>query len=366
MSLPLGLAIFVAAAGLSAVLTPLMRKLAVRLDVLDHPSERKSQQQPIPYLGGLAVFVGFALVTAGGLILLLTDAGTQLLAQVGEHHVSRQAELARARVSELSGYFLGAVVCVGAGLIDDLYGAKFPPKAKLLAQVAAACLAVAGGVQTSAFGVPALNLVISVLWIVAITNAVNFVDNMDGLAGGLVIISGLILWAVALQQGQLFMQMILLAFVGAAAGFLPFNWNPASVYLGDTGSLFLGFTMGVLTTLESYVTRDSSTLIPIILPVIVLSVPVFDMVSVIIIRVHEGRPIYVGDRSHLSHRLVGLGMSQRTAVLFLYLLAAGLGFAALPLPRMGFWDSLCIVALWVLVLLAITILMVVGRRGMDG
>ena len=363
MPLPLSLIIFAVAAALAATLTPLMRKLARRADLLDHPGERKAQEQAIPYLGGLAVFAAFALVTAGGLLLLLTDTGGEILGSLGFDHVRNQAGLARGRAPELMGFFLGALVCVGTGLIDDIYGARFPAKAKLLAQFVAATLAVAGGVQTSAFGDPTLNFVVSVIWIVAITNALNFVDNMDGLASGLVIISGLILWAVALQQGQLFMQMILLAFVGAAAGFLPFNFHPASIYLGDTGSLFLGFTMGVLTTLESYVTAESSTLLPIVLPAIVLSVPVFDMVSVIVIRLHEGRPIYVGDRSHLSHRLVALGMHPRTAVLFLYLLAAGLGFAALPLPRMGLFDSICIVMLWVLMIIAVTILMVVGRRG---
>ena len=363
MPVPLGLAIFLTALALSAGLTPLMRRLARRTGLLDHPGERKAQREPVPYLGGLAVFLAFAAVTAGGLFLLLTDAGADLLGAVGLSGPRLQQALARSRMPELTGYFLGALICVGAGLLDDIYGARFPAKAKFAAQILAAALAVAGGVQTSAFGHPALNIVISILWIVAITNALNFVDNMDGLAGGLVIISGLILWAVALQQGQLFMQMILLAFVGAAAGFLPFNFSPASVYLGDTGSLFLGFTLGVLTTLESYVTRESSTLIPVILPVIVLSVPVFDMISVIVIRLREGRPIYIGDRSHLSHRLVALGMHPRTAVMFLYLLAAGLGFAALPLPRMGFWDSLCIVMVWALVLIAVTILMVVGRRG---
>ncbi|MCB0221024.1 MAG: undecaprenyl/decaprenyl-phosphate alpha-N-acetylglucosaminyl 1-phosphate transferase [Chrysiogenetes bacterium] len=362
MPLPLSLVIFFVAAGLAAAFTPLVRKLALRTGLLDHPGERKAQNEAIPYLGGLAVFAAFALVTVGGLTLLLTDVGAGVLGSLGFEDLNQQSVLARGRAPELTGYFLGALVCVGTGLLDDIYGARFPARLKLLAQFVAAILAVAGGVHTTAFGDPTLNFVISVIWIVAITNALNFVDNMDGLAGGLVIISGLILWAVALQQGQLFMQMILLAFVGAAAGFLPFNFHPASIYLGDTGSLFLGFTMGVLTTLESYVTQESSTLIPIVLPVIVLSVPVFDMVSVIVIRLREGRPIYIGDRSHLSHRLVALGMHPRTAVLFLYLLAAGLGFAALPLPRMGLLESIYIVMGWVLMIIAVTILMIVGRR----
>lgn len=353
---------FGASALLAALLTPLMRRLAVRLGMLDHPGPRKIQTAPVPYLGGLAVFLSFALMVGLHLALLLSEPGREITSRLFGEILADQAPLARARIQPLLLLLLGGLLCAAVGTADDRLGARLSPLVKLAVQFLAAGLAVAGGAQTTAFGAQWINITLSIFWIVAITNAVNFIDNMDGLAAGIVITSALILWAVSFEQGQFFMEMILLVLAGAAAGFLPFNFQPASIYLGDTGSLFLGYTIGVLTTLESYVTRSTPTLAPVILPLIVLTVPVFDMVSVIVIRLREGRPIYIGDRSHLSHRLVALGMSTRRAVLSLYLINLGLGLAALLLLQVGVWGSVLVLAQWLLTLILISVLLLARRK----
>ncbi len=353
--------LFAAAAFLSWAATPWMRRLALRVGLLDHPGPRKDQREPVPCLGGLAVFFAFAIVVGGGLAVLMLAPG--LAARLGAPLLHGEREMALAKLGQILTLLSGCALCVGVGLLDDKLGARLSPWVKLLVQAAAAALAVWAGAVTSVFPWPWLNALISAVWIVAITNALNFVDNMDGLSAGLAAISSLLLGALAYQQDQYFMLAIFCALSGAAAGFLPWNFPRARIYLGDAGSLFLGYCLGALTLLESYVTPASHTLLPILLPILVLTVPVFDMVSVIVIRLREGRPIYVGDRSHLSHRLVARGLPPPLAVLFLYLVAAGLGLGALLLPGLDLTESIFLLAQWLVSLALISILLVVGRQG---
>ncbi|MEW6777535.1 MAG: MraY family glycosyltransferase, partial [Bdellovibrionota bacterium] len=301
-------------------------------------------------------------VLGGHLGAVIGGLADEWIGRAGGPELPPLIPLARARLSEVLLLLLGGGLCVGVGLLDDRLGARLSPWAKLAVQALAAALAIGAGAKTSAFGVPWLNALISFLWIVAITNAFNFVDNMDGLAGGLVVISSLILWAVASQQGQFFMGITLLTLGGATMGFLPYNFPRARIYLGDAGSLFLGYTLAVLALFESYVTRDSPTLLPVLLPLVALTVPVFDMISVIVIRLKEGRPIYVGDKSHLSHRLVAMGMSRTMAVVTLYLIAAGLGLGALLLTKADLLGSVFVLAQWGISLVLVSVILYYARK----
>ena len=187
-----------------------------------------------------------------------------------------------------------------------------------------------------------MNQILTLVWLVGITNAFNLLDNMDGLATGVALVASTVLLINAWTLGEFFISLILLAFMGALLGFLFFNFQPASVFLGDCGSLFIGYVVASLTLLERYVSHASSTLFPVLMPVVVLAVPLTDTATVMWIRFREKRPLYVGDSRHLSHRLVSLGYSPRSAVLFLYLATFCLGLGAASLVHASLWQSLMI------------------------
>jgi UDP-GlcNAc:undecaprenyl-phosphate GlcNAc-1-phosphate transferase len=200
------------------------------------------------------------------------------------------------------------------------------------------------------------------MWIVLITNSFNLLDNMDGLSSGVAAISAIIFLSVAAYQGQFFIALILSIFIGSVLGFLRYNYNPSTIFMGDAGSLFLGYILSTLTISASYVTPESSSLLPALMPVIILSIPLFDTISVIIIRVKEHRPIYVGDKRHLSHRLVDMGFSPRSAVNTIYLLTFAVGLAAFLLPYLSIRLSILVFIQVIIILIIISILMFVGKR----
>ena len=178
---------------------------------------------------------------------------------------------------------------------------------------------------------PLLNAILTVFWLVGITNAFNLLDNMDGLASGVALIASSVLLVNTVTSGENLISALTLAFIGVLGGFLLFNFNPASIFLGDCGSHFIGFVLASILLLDRYVTSASSSYFPILMPVLLLAVPIIDTTTVVIIRLREGRPFYVGDARHLSHTLVARGFSHRGAVLLIYLITLGLGLSALPL-----------------------------------
>jgi UDP-GlcNAc:undecaprenyl-phosphate/decaprenyl-phosphate GlcNAc-1-phosphate transferase len=186
-------------------------------------------------------------------------------------------------------------------------------------------------VRVTAFvGSGLLGGIVTVIWIVAITNAFNMLDNMDGLSAGVAAIAGIILGIVAIQSGQFFIAAILAPLVGALLGFLVFNYPPASIYMGDAGSLFIGFILSVISVLVTF-NEGSGSFRPVVLPLLVFCVPIYDVFSVILLRLREGRRPWHGDRRHFSHRLVALGLSDRIAVLAIHLLTLGIGLSAILL-----------------------------------
>jgi UDP-GlcNAc:undecaprenyl-phosphate GlcNAc-1-phosphate transferase len=315
---------------LCAALVPLTRPLAHALGAIDRPGPRKHHPAPTPRLGGVALAASFLAVVLAGFLVAPRLSGGEWASLQAPLSMLREAP----RVSgKLTAVLAGATICFAVGLLDDVLGARFPVLAKLGGQFLAALVVVAGDVRTSILPYEWMNVVLTVLWLVGMTNAFNLLDNMDGLASGVGFAASLVLLMNAWLLGELFIVLLLAAFMGSLLGFLIYNAPPARVFLGDCGSLFLGCTMGSLTLLERYVSHASSSLFPVLMPVVVLAVPLIDTIMVVVVRLKEGRPVYVGDRLHLSHRLVSHGLSPRASVLFLYLTTFFLGLGAVTLAH---------------------------------
>ncbi|HEY3315909.1 MAG TPA: MraY family glycosyltransferase [Bacillota bacterium] len=281
----------------SALLTPLVRRLAVRSGAVDRPGIRHARgvhKRPLPRLGGLAIFIAFAvaaLVAVG-----LKDSGDR-------------------------GILLGGLLIIIVGAIDDFR--PLSAKVKLVFQIAAALVLVFSGVQIHEFTNPLGGLIflgvwsipLTVIWVVGLINVVNFIDGLDGLAAGVCSIASLTLLFVALKQGQVDDVVLAAALAGATLGFLPFNFNPARIIMGDSGSMFLGYALAAI-SVDGLV--KSATTVGLVVPVLAMGLPIFDGFFAIVRRSINHRPVYEADRGHVHHRLLDLGLSQKQAVLVLY------------------------------------------------
>jgi UDP-GlcNAc:undecaprenyl-phosphate GlcNAc-1-phosphate transferase len=321
----LAFAVLAVTTAVSAAIVPLSRILARRVGAMDPPGERKIHTTPMPRLGGLAVFVSFSGVVLAGYLAIPMLERVSWLDASSRLGFLREAHRVEPRLFAL---LAGAAVAFAVGFLDDLLGRRFSVWAKAVGQLVAAGVLIAAGIRTSFLPGEWANVAVTLLWVAGITNAFNLLDNMDGLSAGVALVASGVLLLNAWSLGELFVVLILMAFIGSLLGFLFFNFHPASVFLGDCGSLFIGYVMGSLTLLERYVTPASSSLFPVLMPVLVLSVPLIDTATVVFIRLKERRPIYVGDSRHLSHRLLTLGFTQRTSVLFIYLVTFCVGLGA--------------------------------------
>ena len=323
-----------AAFGVALLATPGVAHLARRAGIVDRPSPRGVSLRPdIPLLGGLAVAAGFA---AGLAVASATVSGFE-------------------STQRLSGALLGALLVLGLGLWDDRRG--LDAKAKFTVQVLAAMLAVGAGLRISYVTEPTtrtlfelplwIGWVVSVFWIVGVTNAINLIDGLDGLATGVGAIICATLTVLAWQGGHVVGVCVGIGLLGGLLGFLPWNFPPARIFLGDTGALFVGFTLAVL-SLEGY--RQLS-LIPFVVPVLALAVPILDTAISIVRRLRVRAPIFSADRQHMHHRLLETRGSTRAAVLQVYFLSACFSLIALSFTQLqGFVAVACLVAVVLLTL----------------
>jgi UDP-GlcNAc:undecaprenyl-phosphate GlcNAc-1-phosphate transferase len=301
--------IFFVALAVSTVATPIARRIAIRLGVVDMPGARKIHASPIPLLGGVAVYFAFLLA-----VLLLG----------GDHPPG----FLRQPAAILAGGTLVAAV----GFWDDSRGKRLGPPAKLAAEFLGAAILIWAGVQVEFLRQPVLNAAVTVLWVVGVTNAVNFLDNMDGLSTGVAAVAAAFFFLLAITNGQFLVASLSAALLGAALGFLRYNFiltgstGKATIFIGDTGALFIGF---VLAALGMKLRFDNTDLVTWMIPVLVLGLPVFDTTLVMISRLRRRVAPYVGGKDHFSHRLVTLGLTRREAVLVLYLIAVAFGMCAL-------------------------------------
>ena len=337
MSFPINvyLLALLSAALCSALSLPLWRSWCRRVNHVDDPGHRKIHTEPIALAGGLAVATGLLIPTLVAAFLLLGDGtSNNLLSSFGlnsetigalRHGIER-------RGLQLGVILFGAIGMLFLGYWDDRHELKAAPK--FIGQLAIAALVAAVGVRITLFVAnPIFSFVITVLWILTLINALNFMDNMNGLCGGLGLIGAWFLGMSAAVHGQYLVGAICALTVGALAGFLPFNFPKASVFLGDAGSHLVGYLLAVLAILPSFHTPSHPNHLAVLAPLIILAVPLGDLVCVVIIRYRLGKPFWIGDNNHLSHRLVRRGYSKPTAVLIIWLLAAVAGFTGLFLLR---------------------------------
>jgi UDP-GlcNAc:undecaprenyl-phosphate GlcNAc-1-phosphate transferase len=285
-------------------LTPLTRQLARRIGLLDKPGGRKIHGTPMPLMGGLAIYGAFVVA------LLLVPHWPQYLL-------------------ELSTILVGATWLAVIGLIDDRH--NLSPWIKFPAQFLAAGGVIASGVRIDVIHIPVLDVVLTFVWIVGMINAINFLDNMDGLAAGLSAIASGFFFVLAVSQGQELVAALSAALCGSAIGFLIYNFNPATTFMGDMGSLVLGFVLAVI-GIKLHFFRQSLA-ISWLIPLLVLGLPLFDTSLVVFTRLREGRSPVRGAKDHTSHRLAVLGFSQRQAVVTQYAISVVLGIAAVVVSQ---------------------------------
>ncbi|MGH2351129.1 MAG: glycosyltransferase family 4 protein [Chloroflexota bacterium] len=312
---PAYVTVFAVALAASLAGTPVARRLAHRWGILDRPSQRKVHLHPTPLLGGLAVYAGFWL---GVLIVSRLD--------VAASEVSLPAT-----TRELAAIFLATLTLLLVGFADDRSGG-LSPRAKLGGQVLAAAVAVGGGLQLDVIGWPWLDVPLTLLWIIGISNAINLLDNMDGLSAGATAIAATSFFAIAALNGQLLVGIMALALAGACLGFLRYNFNPATVFMGDTGTLFMGFLLAVI-GMKLQVSGPAWW--SFVLVMVVLALPIFDTSLVTAYRLWKRRRLAQGGKDHTSHRLMKLGLPYRQAVLVLYGAAILAGTLALAMARGG-------------------------------
>ncbi len=293
------LLVFAGALVLAIGVTPLARRLASRVGVIDKPEKRKIHRRPVPRLGGMAIFV--AVVVAA---LLLGR---------------------RYNFTQFGSILVGATGVSFLGLVDDRWGVR--PVVKIAGQILAALLLYATDIYVGTFHHPILNLLATVLWVGYITNAINLLDNMDGLAGGAAAIAAAFFALMCSFSGQYLVGALSVAVLGACLGFLFYNLNPASIFMGDSGSMFLGFTLAAVGIKLQF--PQNVNFVTWMVPVLVMGLPVFDTALVIVSRLRRGlNPLNTPGRDHTSHRLVAAGMTQREAVLTLYVVSFVLGLLA--------------------------------------
>lgn len=293
----------------SLILTPIIKKFAVYINAIDIPKDnRRIHKKPIPLLGGLAIYLSFAIT---------------LFIKVGP---IRHTEM---------GIILGATIIVIGGFIDDIK--EIGPIYKLLFQLTSAIVLIIFGVKISVITNPCSNsypflsmgyfsIPITILWIVGITNAINLIDGLDGLAAGVALISSVTIFVIALLNGRMEAAALTAILSGALLGFLPFNFNPASIFMGDTGSQLLGFLLSAI-SIEGAI--KSATAFAIAVPILAMGLPIYDTIFAMIRRKVNGKPIMQADRGHLHHRLLDMGLTQRQAVIVMYFISAVLGGIAI-------------------------------------
>lgn len=311
---------------LTLIMTPVVKWFSIKIGATDFPSARKVHIQPIPTLGGLAIFFSFLV-------------GVLILQPVNEHHLA---------------ILVGAAVLIILGVFDDLY--NLTARAKFIIQLLVALLVVfGGGLQVEFINLPFggqvefgwLSPVITVLWIVGITNAINLIDGLDGLAAGVSAIALITIAGMALIMGNVYVATLSLLLFFSTVGFLSYNFYPAKIFMGDTGALFLGYMISVLALLGF----KNVAVISFLVPIFILGVPISDTLLAMIRRLINRQPIASPDSSHLHHRLIKFGLTHKQSVLFIYMLSSMFSLAAILFSMTTLWGMLLIITLSLIVVL---------------
>lgn len=309
---------FVLAGVLSAWLTPRMRQAALRFGIVDRPDGRlKQHREPVPYLGGLAIYLAFLLALSATF-----DFGEEIL-----------------------GLLLAGSIVVLLGLVDDL--GQLGPWTKLGGELVAILVLIKSGIYIKlAFLPPELAIPLTIVWLLAVTNAFNLIDIMDGLSAGTAAVAAVALFAVAEWNGRTMAATVLVALAGSCLGFLRYNLHPARIYMGDAGSLFVGLMLGSLAMINAYTERNQ---VAALAPALILGVPLFDMLFVMYIRWRRGLPVMLGSPDHVALRLRKWRLSVRQTVMLSYVVTGILGAAAVAMSLLS-----STAALWILAVVGVS------------
>lgn len=306
--------IFLISMGVTYLVTPFVIRMAVRMGAVDQPSERKVHREPVPSLGGIAIYLGLI----SGIFIQLFKTNGQLEGNL-----------------DLWGIIFGATFILLIGVIDDVFDVR--PWVKLIGQIIAGLILISVGVRIEFIGNPFggiislttyLMIPLTLLWVVGMINIINFIDGLDGLAAGIAGISAISIMIMAYLTGRTEVVILCIALTGSSFGFLKHNFNPAQIFMGDSGSMLIGFMLGAL-TVQGVIKSVAS--IALIVPIVIMAVPIFDTFLAIIRRLIRGQPVYEADRDHIHHRLIREGFSHRQTVIVIYIWSIFLSGAALVL-----------------------------------
>lgn len=304
--------IFFVSFSTSYLLTPLAKMIALRFNILDHPSSIKKHNEPVPYLGGLALYGGF-------MAAIICSLGIGLPFQ------------------EISVIIIGATLIMIVGLVDDLRPLSF--KTKLILETLIASVLILFNIRIKFITPDYFAVLLTVLWVVGITNALNLIDIMDGLSGGVAAIAALAFLFINPPTEQNYVNFAAAALAGGAVAFLCYNFPPAKIFMGDAGSLFLGFVLAGLSIGTSY---SSINDIALYAPLLILGIPIYDTCLVIILRFKQGKSIFKGSPDHFALRLQKLGFPKKKVVLVTYIVSICLSTAALMLTKVTRWWAIAI------------------------
>ena len=323
---------------LSVIFTPIIKKLAFKIGAVDQPESRKVHRKIMPRLGGLAIYASFLI----GLFIFIDDSNIVLA------------------------ILTGSLIIVLVGVLDDLL--QLSPKVKMAGQVIAAVVTVYSGIRIEFITLPFGDKIefdffavpITVIWIIAITNAINFIVGLDGLAAGISSIALLTISVLAILMGDSISALLGIILLGSTLGFLVFNFYPAKIFMGDTGSLFLGYMISVLAIIGLY---KNVTVFSLIVPVIILGIPILDTLFAIIRRLVHKKPISSPDKFHLHHCIIRLGFSHRQTVIMIYVMSGLFSIAAVIFTRSTLWGAtIILVSLIILVELIVEVTGLVSQN----
>lgn len=318
---------------MSIIITPFVIKLAKKIGATDAPDERKVHDKIMPRLGGLGIYISFLI----GVFIFIDD------------------------YKSIAPILIGSLIIVLTGFVDDLY--TITPKVKLFGQLLAALVTVIGGVRITYVTIPIFDRVefgllaipVTIIWIIAITNAINLIDGLDGLAAGISSIALITISILSIIMANPLVALLGTLLLGSTLGFLVFNFHPAKIFMGDTGSLLLGYLISIFSIMGLY---KNVTILSLIVPVIILAVPIIDTLFAIIRRWVNKKPLSSPDKMHLHHRLIHLGYSHKQTVLLIYLLSTLFSIAALLFTRATMWGSILIIV--ILLIIVETIVEITG------
>ena len=338
----------------------LVKRFALTLGLLDKPNARKVHTVPIPLGGGLGIWLGVVgTFFIGTMVLYLLRTNEQLARELVPTRLQPHLPGLMSRAGQIWLLLGGGTILAILGLLDDRFSLDWRVRLAVEFLVAGFVVYMQNLQLTAFIGIPWLTGILSVIWIVMLINSFNMLDNMDALSGGVAaIICGIFAMMLIVNpepvqgQPQLFVAAMLLVLLGSLLGFLKHNWPPATIFMGDAGSYFVGYWIAIGSLLSTYAGAKGLTPHAVLAPLCVLAIPLYDMVSVIWIRVREGRSPFQADKRHFSHRLVDLGMTKKQAVVTIYLATITCSLGALLLPRTDIWGAAIVVAI-VLCMLAL-------------